>query len=90
MRPELVDVGPRDGLQNEDRTLAPEIRAELCSRLAAAGLPRVETASFVNPKRVPQMAGAEEVIGGMDRAASPKTKFAGLALNEKEIGRAHV
>ena len=88
MRPELVDVGPRDGLQNEDRTLSPEVRAELCSRIAAAGLPRVEAASFVNPKRVPQMAGAEEVIGGLDRAASPETKFAGLALNEKGYERA--
>ena len=85
---QLVDVGPRDGLQNEDRTLSPEVRAELCSRLAAAGLPRVEAASFVNPKRVPQMAGAEEVIGGLDRAASPETKFAGLALNEKGYERA--
>ncbi len=83
MTVQLVDVGPRDGLQNEDRNLSPEIRAELCSRLAAVGLPRVEAASFVNPKRVPQMAGAEEVIGGLDRAAPPHTKFAGLALNEK-------
>lgn len=88
MSAQLVDVGPRDGLQNEDSTLSPEIRAELCSRLAAAGLPRVEAASFVNPKRVPQMAGAEEVIGGLDRTASPGTKFAGLALNEKGYERA--
>ena len=58
MRVQVVDVGPRDGLQNEDKTLAPEVRAELCDRLAAAGIPRVEAASFVNPKRVPQMAGA--------------------------------
>ena len=61
MRIEIVDVGPRDGLQNEDRTLTPEVRAELCEKLANAGVPRVEAASFVNPKRVPQMAGAEEV-----------------------------
>ena len=58
MRVEIVDVGPRDGLQNEDKMLSPEVRAELCDRLAEAGLPRVEAASFVNPKRVPQMAGA--------------------------------
>ena len=55
---EIVDVGPRDGLQNEEKTLAPKSRSELCDRLAAAGVPRVEAASFVNPKRVPQMAGA--------------------------------
>ena len=52
-------MGPRDGLQNEDVTLSPEVRAELCDKLAATVIPRVEAASFVNPKRVPQMAGAE-------------------------------
>lgn len=88
MRLQLVDVGPRDGLQNEDRTLAPETRAGLCERLAAAGLPRVEAASFVNPKRVPQMAGAEEVLSGIDRTVSPDTKYAGLVLNEKGYERA--
>jgi isopropylmalate/homocitrate/citramalate synthase len=58
MRIETVDVGPRDGLQNEEKTLTPEVRAELCEKLAATGVPRVEAVSFVNPKRVPQMAGA--------------------------------
>ena len=53
MRITICDVGPRDGLQNEDTSLAPEVRAELCDRLAAAGVPRVEAVSFVNPKRVP-------------------------------------
>ena len=86
MRVEIVDVGPRDGLQNEDRTLAPEVRAELCERLAAAGVPRVEAASFVNPKRVPQMAGAEEVMGAIRR--DPGTVYAGLVLNEKGYERA--
>ena len=86
MRIEIVDVGPRDGLQNEDKTLAPEIRAELCNRLAAAGLPRIEAASFVNPKRVPQMAGAEEVLAALDR--HPKTVYAGLVLNERGYERA--
>jgi isopropylmalate/homocitrate/citramalate synthase len=55
----LCDVGPRDGLQNEAETLEPAARAELVNRLAAAGLPRVEAASFVRAERVPQMAGAE-------------------------------
>jgi hydroxymethylglutaryl-CoA lyase/(R)-citramalyl-CoA lyase len=86
MRIEIVDVGPRDGLQNEDETLAPEIRAELCDKLAATGIPRVEAASFVNPKRVPQMAGAEEVIAAIER--SPHTSYAGLVLNEKGYERA--
>jgi hydroxymethylglutaryl-CoA lyase/(R)-citramalyl-CoA lyase len=86
MRIEIVDVGPRDGLQNEDETLAPEVRAELCDKLAATGIPRVEAASFVNPKRVPQMAGAEEVMAGIER--SPRTSYAGLVLNEKGYERA--
>jgi hydroxymethylglutaryl-CoA lyase/(R)-citramalyl-CoA lyase len=86
MRVQVVDVGPRDGLQNEDRTLASEVRAELCDRLAAAGIPRVEAASFVNPKRVPQMAGAEEVMAAIDRR--PGTSYAGLVLNEKGYERA--
>ncbi|MDF2702903.1 MAG: hydroxymethylglutaryl-CoA lyase [Rubrobacteraceae bacterium] len=86
MRVEVVDVGPRDGLQNEDKTLVPETRAELCDRLAAAGLPRVEAASFVNPKRVPQMAGAEEVMAAIDRR--PGTLYSGLVLNERGYERA--
>ena len=86
MRLEIVDVGPRDGLQNEDETLSPQTRAELCDRLAAAGVPRVEAASFVNPKKVPQMAGAEEVVAGIQRR--PGTVYAGLVLNEKGYERA--
>jgi (R)-citramalyl-CoA lyase len=86
MRVQIVDVGPRDGLQNEEKILPPEIRAELCDRLAAAGVPRVEAASFVNPKRVPQMAGAEEVIAAVDRR--PTTSYAGLVLNETGYERA--
>ncbi len=86
MRLEIVDVGPRDGLQNEDETLSPQTRAELCDRLAAAGVPRVEAASFVNPKKVPQMAGAEEVVSSIQRR--PGTVYAGLVLNEKGYERA--
>lgn len=86
MRVEIVDVGPRDGLQNEDITLTPEVRAELCNRIAACGIPRMEAASFVNPRRVPQMAGAEEVLEGLDRR--PGTVYAGLVLNEKGYERA--
>jgi (R)-citramalyl-CoA lyase len=86
MRVEIVDVGPRDGLQNEDKILSPEVRAQLCDKLAAAGVPRVEAASFVNPKLVPQMAGAEEVMAAIDRR--PGTSYAGLVLNEKGYERA--
>jgi isopropylmalate/homocitrate/citramalate synthase len=86
MRIEIVDVGPRDGLQNEDETLSPETRARLCEKLASAGIPRVEAASFVNPKRVPQMAGAEAVMAAIER--SPGTSYAGLVLNEKGYERA--
>jgi hydroxymethylglutaryl-CoA lyase/(R)-citramalyl-CoA lyase len=83
---EICDVGPRDGLQNEDRSLTPEVRAELCDRLAAAGLPRIEAVSFVNPARVPQMAGAEEVMAGIERADG--VAYAGLVLNERGYERA--
>jgi isopropylmalate/homocitrate/citramalate synthase len=85
VRVTICDVGPRDGLQNEERTLAPELRAELVNRLAAAGLQRIEAVSFVNPARVPQMAGAEEVVAAIDR--KPGVVYAGLVLNERGYGR---
>jgi hydroxymethylglutaryl-CoA lyase/(R)-citramalyl-CoA lyase len=82
----ICDVGPRDGLQNEPTSLAPAVRAELCDRLARAGLARIEAASFVNPKRVPQMAGAEEVMERLERR--PGVIYAGLVLNEQGYERA--
>ncbi len=82
----VCDVGPRDGLQNEARTLPPSTRAELCDQLAAAGLKKVEAASFVNPKLVPQMGGAEEVMSALHRL--PGVAYAGLVLNEKGYDRA--
>src|SRR5437763_1021892 len=81
----ICDVGPRDGLQNDPKVLEPELRAELVNRLAAAGLPRIEAVSFVNPARVPQMAGAEEVVQAIDRV--PGVVYAGLALNDR-VGEA--
>jgi hydroxymethylglutaryl-CoA lyase/(R)-citramalyl-CoA lyase len=78
-------VGPRDGLQNDKVTLEPVVRAELCTRLAAAGLRRVEAASFVHPKLVPQMAGAEEVFAALP---DDGTVYAGLVLNRKGLERA--
>ena len=85
MRIALCDVGPRDGLQNEPDVLAPVVRAELVERLAAAGLPRVEAASFVRADRVPQMAGAEEVAAAVRR--SPGVEYSGLVLNERGYER---
>ena len=85
MRVTICDVGPRDGLQNEPETLPPQVRADLVNRLGAARLPRIEAASFVRPDAVPQMAGAEEVVGGIDRRDG--TVYAGLALNEKGYDR---
>jgi isopropylmalate/homocitrate/citramalate synthase len=73
-------------LQNEDRVLDPIVRAELCDRLAAAGLKRIEAASFVNPKLVPQMAGAEDVMAALHR--KPGTTYAGLVLNDRGYERA--
>jgi hydroxymethylglutaryl-CoA lyase/(R)-citramalyl-CoA lyase len=81
----VCDVGPRDGLQNESDVLAPPVRAELVDRLAAAGLKRIEAASFVRPDRVPQMAGAEEVVAGIDRADA--VEYSGLVLNEEGYER---
>jgi hydroxymethylglutaryl-CoA lyase/(R)-citramalyl-CoA lyase len=81
----LCDVGPRDGLQNESETLPPAARAELVSRLAAAGLPRVEAVSFVRDERVPQMAAAEEVVAAIERVEG--TELAGLVLNERGYER---
>ena len=83
----LCDVGPRDGLQNEAEALEPATRAELVNRLAAAGLPRVETVSFVRDDRVPQMAGAEEVVAGIDPLSRRGTEYSGLVLNERGYER---
>jgi isopropylmalate/homocitrate/citramalate synthase len=81
----LREVGPRDGLQNEEQVLPPQTRAELVDRLAAAGLKRIEAASFVNPERVPQMAGAEEVVATLDRRDG--VAYSGLALNDRGYER---
>jgi hydroxymethylglutaryl-CoA lyase/(R)-citramalyl-CoA lyase len=81
----LCDVGPRDGLQNEPDVLPPETRADLANRLGAAGLPRVEAASFVRDDRLPQMAGAEQVVAALERRSG--TEFSGLVLNDRGFAR---
>jgi isopropylmalate/homocitrate/citramalate synthase len=73
VRVTICDVGPRDGLQNEPGTLPPATRAELVNRLAAAGLPRIEAASFVRPDAVPQMAGARRWWPGSSAGPAPST-----------------
>jgi hydroxymethylglutaryl-CoA lyase/(R)-citramalyl-CoA lyase len=81
----VCDVAPRDGLQNDAKILDAATRAELVNRLAAAGVPRIEAVSFVNPARVPQMADAEDVVAGIDKREG--VVYAGLALNDKGYDR---
>lgn len=83
---EICEVGPRDGLQSESRPWTVPERVELINRLAGAGLKRIEAVSFVNPKRVPQMADAEAVMARIERP--PGVRFAGLALNVRGVERA--
>jgi len=83
---EIVDVGPRDGLQSQPTLLDVETKIELITRLADAGIRRMEVVSFVNPKRVPQMAGAEEVFAGLPKRSN--VTYIGLVLNERGFDRA--
>ena len=63
----IVEVGPRDGLQNESFSISPEIKIELINRLSSAGFGNIEAASFVSPKWVPQMASSTQVMAGIER-----------------------
>lgn len=81
----ICDVAPRDGLQNQPVTLAPALRAELIDLLAAAGVSRIEAASFVSARLVPQMSGAEDVVAAIKRREG--TVYAGLVLNERGYDR---
>ena len=80
-RVKLVDVGPRDGLQNEKAPVPAAIKIELVHRLQAAGLKEIEVTSFVSPKWVPQMADAAEVMAGICR--SPGVRYSVLTPNLK-------
>ncbi|HEU5025719.1 MAG TPA: hydroxymethylglutaryl-CoA lyase [Spirillospora sp.] len=86
MHTTVLEVGPRDGLQNEDRVLAPDDRIAFIARCVDAGARRIEAVSFVNPKRVPQMAGAEEVMAGVPRRDG--VSYSGLVLNRRGLDRA--
>lgn len=85
-RVRIVEVGPRDGLQNESTELPVAVKVELVERLAAAGLPVVEAGSFVSPKWVPQMAGSSEVFRQMKRR--PGTSYPALVPNLKGLAAA--
>lgn len=83
---EFVEVGPRDGLQNEATLLSTEVKLGLIDHAIMAGARRIEVTSFVNPKRVPQMADAEEVAADLPRRDD--VTFIGLALNRRGADRA--
>lgn len=83
---EIVEVGARDGLQNEKLILSTEDKVALINRAVAAGIRRIETASFVNPRRVPQMADAEAVMAALP--SRDDVIWIGLVLNERGAERA--
>ncbi|HXQ32104.1 MAG TPA: hydroxymethylglutaryl-CoA lyase [Steroidobacteraceae bacterium] len=83
---EILEVGPRDGLQNEPTVVSTATKVEFIERAVAAGLRRIEVASFVNPKRVPQMADAEDVLKALPRRAG--VHYIGLVLNRRGFERA--
>ncbi|KAG1651228.1 Hydroxymethylglutaryl-CoA lyase, mitochondrial [Nymphon striatum] len=81
----IVEVGARDGLQNESTPVSVEVKISLIEKLADAGLPVVEAASFVSPKWVPQMAGSAEVFTGIKQKAN--TNYPVLVPNLKGLGK---
>ena len=81
----IVEVGPRDGLQNEKSFVANEVKIELINRLTTAGFANIEAAAFVSPKWVPQMAGSHEVMAGIDRR--PGTIYSVLVPNMQGYDR---
>jgi len=83
---EIVEVGPRDGLQSEPGVMPTAAKVELIERLIESGLRRLEVTSFVNPKKVPQMADAEQVLAGLRRRDD--VRYVGLVLNKKGFERA--
>jgi hydroxymethylglutaryl-CoA lyase len=83
---EIVEVGPRDGLQSEPGVMPTTTKVEFIERAIAAGVRRIEVTSFVNPKKVPQMADAEEVLKALPRRDG--VHYVGLVLNRKGFDRA--
>ena len=91
-RTEIVDVSPRDGLQSEERLVSTADKVELIRRLVAAGVRRIEAVSFVNPKRVPQMADSAELMATLSRPGvlhdRTTVSLAGLVLNARGLDNA--
>ncbi|MEM8615795.1 MAG: hydroxymethylglutaryl-CoA lyase [Pseudomonadota bacterium] len=85
-RIDIVEVGPRDGLQNDPGSLSTDEKLEFIARLESAGVKRMESGSFVSPRAVPKMADSAQVFAGLDR--SQATRHIALALNEKGVRRA--
>jgi hydroxymethylglutaryl-CoA lyase len=83
---EIVDVGPRDGIQSQPTLLDTDTKLAFISRLIDAGVKRIEVASFVNPKRVPQMADVDAVVSRLPQRNDVKT--IGLVLNRRGFDRA--
>lgn len=83
---EIVEVGPRDGLQNDPALMPTDVKLEFIDRLIDAGVRRMEVASFVNPKLVPAMADSDDVMARVPRDRG--VKYIGLALNERGMRRA--
>lgn len=83
---EILEVSPRDGLQNEAATLSTGAKVELVARAVSAGARRVEVTSFVHPKAVPQLADAEDVMAAVERVDG--VRYAGLVMNERGLDRA--
>ena len=83
---EIIDVTPRDGLQNEPVIFSIEEKLQLISRSIETGISRIEVASFVNPKKVPQMANPEELLNEL--SIKKRASYSGLVLNERGFSRA--
>ena len=82
----IIEVGPRDGLQSEPELLSTETKLDFISRAIDAGIRRMEVTSFVHPKRVPQMADAEDVVRGLPQRDD--VTYIGLVLNKRGFDRA--
>jgi hydroxymethylglutaryl-CoA lyase len=86
MTVEIVEMSPRDGLQNESTVLSTEDKLELVARAVQAGARRIEVTSFVNPRRVPQLADADDLVAALPRPAG--VRYAGLVMNRRGLDRA--
>ena len=82
----IFEMGPRDGLQNESKFISTSDKVKLVNLLSTSGIPKIETASFVSSKWVPQMADGEQVMAGINRKSG--VAFTALTPNEKGLERA--